>query len=113
MIKRYLGMASLAAVMLAVAQPASAQFGGLMSAVKNKGVSGSAPDVNGFLVRARDAELLTRRSADGILAAVASQAKVAEIDAARKANAAIADPKEREAAERKVDSDVDASTSRP
>ena len=106
--KRVLAATVAALALIGFANPALAQFGSLLNVVKNRGVSGSALDVDGVLVRARDAELLTRRSADGIYAAVESQGKVADIEAKRKANAAILDPKEREAAERKLDAEVDA-----
>ena len=105
--KRLIALLASSVVVLAVAAPATAQFG-LPNVLRGGGASGSRADVDGFLVRARTAELLTRISADSIYAAVESQAKAEEIAARRKANAAIADPKERDAADRKLDAEVNA-----
>jgi hypothetical protein len=91
-----------------VASPASAQFGGLRNMLPMGGMSAPARNVDGFLERAEQAELLTRISADAIYGAVESEADAAAVAAARKANAAIVDPREREAAERKLDAEVTA-----
>jgi hypothetical protein len=107
--KRVFGILTGSLLVLAVASPAAAQFGlPIPNPMRGLGTSGSRADVDGFLVRARTAELLTRISADSIYAAVESQSKAEEILARRKANASISDPKERDAADRKLDAEVDA-----
>ncbi len=95
------------AIVLALTQasPANAQFGGLK--LPGRSFSG-APDIDGFLVSTEAARELTRRSAVALLVAITKHDEALRIAEEQKAAEAITDPKEREAALRKVETDADA-----
>lgn len=94
---------------LATAMPASAQIGGF----KLPGVpgvpqqnAGAAPDIDAFLVSTEQARELTRRSAVALLFAVANHEVAVKIQEEQKAAEATTDPKEKEAALRRVSDDA-------
>lgn len=96
-----------------LAQPAMAQFGGLgglggMKMPSMGGGGGGGADIDGFLITTLQAEELVRRSSLAVLDAVGSHEKVLALRENAKAAAAIPDPKEREAAMRRVDADAQA-----
>ena len=107
--KSYLNRAALAALALALVAnvtPAAAQFSALKAMKAAGSPSSGGGDIDTFLATTQRSEELTRVSAISLLQAISSRDEAERLRATLAAAEAQSDPKEREAAIRKVSSDA-------
>lgn len=108
MTKMHVCLAVACTALAAQSTPALAQFGGLKmpGLGGGGGGGGGGGDIDGFLIGTQQADELVRNSAFAVLEAVSSHETVVELREKAKAAAAIPDPKEKEAAMRRVSDDA-------